>query len=114
MPGYPRMRDIGGQRLASGDGAMSSSTEHTSSWPELRTGPMITGAALIGGGSLILLAGLAVAGSHLLLATRRWIQRMEVPPREQARIKWSLARSAATAGTAAWRNGASARQGPRT
>ena len=74
---------------------MSSSTEHNSSWPELRIGPMITGAALVGGGSLIVLAGLAVAGSHLLLATRRWIRQMEVPPSEQARIKWSQARSAA-------------------
>jgi hypothetical protein len=90
---------------------MSSSTEYNSSWPELRTGPLIAGAALIGGGSLIVLAGLAVAGSHLLLATRRWVQQMDVPPSEQARIKWSQARSAAAAGAAAWQNGASARQG---
>jgi hypothetical protein len=92
---------------------MSTSTEQDSSWPELRTGPIITGAALIGGGSLIVLAGLAVAGSHLLLATRRWVQQMDVPPREQARIKWSQARSAAAAGAAAWQNGAS-RPGART
>ena len=110
MPGYLRMSHIGEQRLASGDGAMSSSTEHNSSWPELRIGPMITGAALVGGGSLIVLAGLAVAGSHLLLATRRLIRQMEVPPSEQARIKWSQARSAAVAGASAWRNGASARE----
>ena len=90
---------------------MSSSTEQNSSWPELRTGPLIAGAALIGGGSLIVLAGLAVAGSHLLLATRRWVQQMDVPPSEQARIKWSQAKSAAAAGAAAWQNGASARQG---
>ena len=93
---------------------MSSSTEQNSSWPELRTGPLIAGAALIGGGSLIVLAGLAVAGSHLLLATRRWIQEMDVPPSEQARIKWSQAKSAAVAGAAAWQNGASARQGTQT
>ena len=88
---------------------MSTSTENNSSWPELRTGPIITGAALVGAGALIALAGLAVGGTHLFAATRRWIQQMDVPPSEQARIKWAQAKSAA-AGTAAWHNGVSARQ----
>jgi hypothetical protein len=90
---------------------MSTSTQQDSNWPELRTGPIITGAALVGAGALIALAGLAVGGAHLFSATRRWIQEMEVPPSEQARIKWAQARSAAAAGTAAWHNGAPARQG---
>lgn len=90
---------------------MSTSTQQDRNWPELRTGPIITGAALVGAGALIALAGLAVGGAHLFSATRRWIQEMEVPPSEQARIKWAQARNAAAAGTAAWRNGASARQG---
>ena len=90
---------------------MATSTESTSSWPELRTGPIITCAALVGAGALIALAGLAVGGAHLFAATRRWIQEMEVPPSEQARIKWAQAKSAAAAGTAAWQNGAPARQG---
>ena len=93
---------------------MSTSTQQSSSWPELRTGPIITGAALVGAGALIALAGFAVGGSHLFSATRRWIREMEVPPSEQARIKWGQARSAAAAGTAAWQNGASARQGAGT
>ena len=87
---------------------MSTSTESNSSWPELRTGPIITGAALVGAGTLIALAGLAVGGTHLFAATRRWIQQMDVPPSEQARIKWAQARSAAAAGNAAWRNGVTA------
>ena len=74
---------------------MSTSTQQSSSWPELRTGPIVTGAALVGAGALIALAGLAVGGSHLFSATRRWIREMEVPPSEQARIKWAQARSAA-------------------
>jgi hypothetical protein len=90
---------------------MSTNTESSSSWPELRTGPIITGAALVGAGTLIALAGLAVGGAHLFAATRRWIREMEVPPSEQARIKWAQAKSAAAAGTAAWQNGTSARQG---
>ena len=94
---------------------MSTSTESSSSsWPELRTGPIVTGAALFGAGALIALAGLAVGGTHLFAATRRWIQEMEVPPSEQARIKWAQAKTAAAAGTAAWHNGASAPQGTRT
>jgi hypothetical protein len=90
---------------------MSTSTESNSSWPELRTGPIITGAVLVGAGTLIALVGLAVGGTHLFAATRRWIQQMEVPPSEQARIKWAQARSAAPVGNAAWHNGVSARQG---
>jgi hypothetical protein len=93
---------------------MSSSTEQSSSWPELRTGPMITSAALFGAGALIALAGLAVGGSHLFSATRRWIREMETPPSEQARIKWAQAKTAAAAGAAAWQNGVSAQQGADT
>ena len=93
---------------------MSSSTEQSNSWPELRTGPMITSAALFGAGALIALAGLAVGGSHLFSATRRWIREMETPPSEQARIKWAQAKTAAAAGAAAWQNGVSARQGADT
>ena len=93
---------------------MSTSTQQSSSWPELRTGPLVTGAALVGAGAMIALAGMAVGGSHLVSATRRWIREMEVPPREQARIKWAQAKTAATAGAAAWQNGVSARQGAET
>ncbi|MGI8445622.1 MAG: hypothetical protein ACR2MP_00205 [Streptosporangiaceae bacterium] len=93
---------------------MSTSTQRSSSWPEVRTGPIITGAALFGAGALIALAGLAVGGTHLFSATRQWIREMEVPPTEQARIKWAQAKTAAAAGTAAWQNGAPAREGTQT
>jgi hypothetical protein len=93
---------------------MSTSTQQSSSWPELRTGPLVTGAALVGAGALIVLAGMAVGGSHLVSATRRWIRDMEVPPREQARIKWAQAKTAAAAGAAAWQNGVSAHQSAET
>ena len=93
---------------------MSTSTEQSSSWPELRTGPLVTAAVLVGAGALVALAGMAVGGSHLVSATRRWIREMEVPPSEQARIKWAQAKTAAAAGAAAWQNGVSARQGAET
>jgi len=76
--------------------------------PEFKSSPLITGAALVGAGTMIALVGLAVGGSHLLAATRRWIQAMEVPPSEVAGLKWRQARTAAVAGSAAWRNGAPA------
>ena len=88
--------------------AMSANTQESSNFPEFRTGPLITSAALVGAGAMIALAGLAVGGSHLISATRRWVQAMEVPPSEVAKAKWAQARTAAVAGTAAWRNGVSA------
>jgi hypothetical protein len=89
---------------------MSISTHESSSSSYFRTGPLITGAALVGAGTLLALAGFAVGGSHLLSATRRWVREMEPPPSELAKLQWAKARTAAAAGTAAWQNSASARQ----
>ncbi len=83
----------------------SHSSQGSGNLPEFSTGPLITSAALVGAGTMVALVGLAVGGSHLLSATRRWIQAMEVPPGEVARLKWVQARTAAVAGTAAWRDG---------
>lgn len=88
---------------------MSASTDTSSSLPTFNSGLLITGGALVAAGVMIALAGLAVGSLHMVSATRRWIQEMEVPPSELAKIKWAQARSAAAAGTAAWQNGVSAR-----
>ena len=74
------------------------------SGPQFRAGPLITSASMVGAGTLIVLAGLAVGGGHLLSVIRQWVAEMEVPPRELARIKWNQARTAVAAGTAAWQN----------
>ena len=84
---------------------MAADAQQSKNLPDFRTGPLITGAALVGAGTMVALVGLAVGGSHLFSATRRWIQAMDVPPSEVARLKWAQARTAAAAGTAAWRNG---------
>jgi hypothetical protein len=42
-----------------------------SNGPRLRAAPLITSAAMIGAGTLVALAGLAIAGGHLVTATRR-------------------------------------------
>jgi len=75
------------------------------SGPQFSSGPLITSAALVGGGTVLVLAGLAVTGGHLLWATRQGVREMETPPSELARIKWNQARSAVSVGAAAWQNG---------
>ena len=76
-----------------------------STGPQFRSAPLITSAVLVGVGTFVIFAGLAVGGSHLLSATRRWVREMEVPPSELAKMKYAQARAAVTAGTAAWQNG---------
>ena len=73
--------------------------------PQLQSAPLITSAAMVGAGTLIALAGLAVGGGHLITATRRWVSEMEVPPSDLARLKWAQARAAYAAGSSAWQNG---------
>ena len=75
---------------------------------QLKAGPLMTSAALVGVGGVIVMAGVAVGSSHLTLAVRQWIRDMEVPPSEQARLKWAQARAAYTAGASAWQNGSQA------
>jgi hypothetical protein len=93
---------------------MTTSPRKSIGVPRLRSGPMITGSTLVAVGGLIALAGVAVGGWHVLSAIQQWVREMEVPPSELAKIKWSQAKSAAAAGTAAWQNGVPAGQGART
>jgi hypothetical protein len=73
--------------------------------PQFSAGPLMTSAALVGVGAVLVMAGLAVGGAHLTSATRRWVREMEVPPGELAKLKWAQAKAAAAAGAAAWQNG---------
>jgi len=82
-----------------------SNGENRRNGPEFRTAPLVTSAAMVGAGTLIALTGLAIGFQHLLSATRRWVNEMEVPPRELARLKWTQARAGMAAGTSAWQNG---------
>ena len=70
--------------------------------PQFRSAPLMTSAVLVGVGTFFIFTGLAVGGSHLLSATRRWVREMEVPPSELAKLKYAQARAAVAAGTTAW------------
>ena len=74
------------------------------SGPQFSGTHLITSAAMVGAGTLIALVGLAIGGTHLIAATRRWINEMEVPPSELANMKWTQAKAAVAAGTQAWQN----------
>ena len=77
--------------------------ETSNSLPQLRSGPLLAGAALFAAGGLIALAGIAIGSTHVVAASRRWIQAMEVPPTELAKLKLAQARVAALAAAEAWR-----------
>ena len=81
-----------------------SNGENRGSGPQYQAAPLLISAAMVGTGTVIVLAGLAVGGAHLLAATRRWVNEMEVPPSELARLKWSQARAAVSAGAQAWQD----------
>ena len=85
-----------------------SNGESRSSGPQFQTAPLIVSAAMVGVGTMIVLVGLAVGGGHLLSATRRWVNEMEVPPSELAKIKWTQAKAAVSAGAQAWQDGTQA------
>jgi hypothetical protein len=72
-------------------------------WPEMRSGPLIAGGVLFGIGAAFALAGLAVAGFHVISATRAWADELEIPPSQLARLRWEQAKSAAASGASTWR-----------
>ncbi|MGD0374454.1 MAG: hypothetical protein ABSB01_07730 [Streptosporangiaceae bacterium] len=76
-----------------------------SAGPQFSAGVLMTSAVLVGVGAVFAMAGLAVGGSHVVLATRRWVKQMDVPPSEVAKAKWAQAKAAAGAGATAWQGG---------
>ena len=64
---------------------------------------LATGAGLMAVGSMIGLAGMAVAGVAMVTATRRYVGRMETSPRDLMAVKLQQAREASLAGAQAWR-----------
>jgi hypothetical protein len=81
----------------------ATNTQSAGTWPELQSGPLITGAVLIGIGVAVAVAGMAVAGWHVAAATRTWARELEIPPGELAKLRWEQAKSSAAAGASHWR-----------
>ena len=83
---------------------MSTSDDSTNG-TQFQAGPLIISAVMVGAGALIAFAGLTVGATYVIAVTRRRIQEMEVPPSELARMKWTQAKAAVSAGASAWQNG---------
>ena len=81
----------------------ATNSQQTRAWPELQSGPLITGGILIGVGAVVALTGLAIAGGHVVAASRSWIRELEIPPGELAKLKWEQAKTAAASGVSTWR-----------
>jgi hypothetical protein len=82
---------------------IATNSQPTNTWPQLQSGPLITGGVLIGIGAVVGLVGLAIAGSHVVAATRTWIKELDTPPGEFANLKWEQAKTAAASGVSTWR-----------
>ena len=86
-------------------------SQQAGNWPQVRSGPLVVGGILIGVGAVVAMAGVAVAGTHLVAATRAWINELETPPSQLAKLKWEQARAAAVSGAGAWRDHPNAKVG---
>jgi hypothetical protein len=84
-----------------------SSGEKRNGGPQFRTATMIISAAMVGGGCIIALAGLALGSGHMAVATRRWVNEMDVPVSQLAKVKIGQARAAMSAGAQAWQKNGS-------
>lgn len=81
---------------------------------DLPRGLLIVAAFLIGLGSLLGFAGLAVTAAAVASAGRRWYRRADLTPAELARLKWEQAKAAAGAGSGAWRDTELSKYSPRS
>ena len=73
---------------------------------QVNQGLVMGGAVLIGLGGLLGFAGVMLLSSAVVSATRRWLQQLERPPRETAKLRLQQVRAATSAGAEAWRSGA--------
>jgi hypothetical protein len=70
---------------------------------------LVVGGVLIGTGGLLAFTGVLLLSSAVVSATRQWVNQLEQPPSELAKLKWRQARTATIAGAKAWRSEAPTR-----
>jgi len=86
-------------------------SQPTGNWPQVRSGPLVVGGILIGIGAVVAMAGAAVASAHVAAAIRAWINELETPPGQLARLKWEQAKAAAASGASTWQDHPNAKIG---
>ncbi|MCT9010666.1 hypothetical protein ACWGKW_23905 [Streptomyces sp. NPDC054766] len=70
-----------------------------------------TGAVLTAVGAVVAFSGMAIAAVAVFSAGRRMIRTMDVPPSQQAAMKWRQAKEASLAGVQAWQSASDAQNG---
>jgi hypothetical protein len=78
---------------------------------EIDTRLVTTGAVLTAAGAMVACAGMAIAAFAVFTAGRRMIRDMDVPPAQQAAMKWRQAKEASLAGMRAWQTASDAQDG---
>jgi hypothetical protein len=71
---------------------------------QVNRGLLIGGAVLVGVGSLLGAAGVALGTYAIVSASRQWTKQLETPPNELARRTLHQAKVAGSAAANAWRN----------
>jgi hypothetical protein len=78
---------------------------------EIDTRLIRVGAVLTAAGAAVACAGMGVAAFAVFSAGRRMIRDMDVPPSQQAAMKWQQAKEASRAGMQAWQSTSDAQNG---
>ncbi|GGW84375.1 MULTISPECIES: hypothetical protein [Streptomyces] len=69
---------------------------------EINTRLVTTGVVITAAGAVVAWVGMAIAAAAVAAAGRRLIREMDVPPSQQAAMKWRQAKEASRAGMQAW------------
>ncbi|MFC4498782.1 MULTISPECIES: hypothetical protein [Streptomyces] len=70
-----------------------------------------TGAVLTAAGAAVACVGMAIGAFAVFTAGRRMIRDMDVPPTQQAAVKWQQAKEASRAGVRAWQSASDVQNG---
>ncbi|MEU9266752.1 hypothetical protein AB0E04_15070 [Streptomyces sp. NPDC048251] len=78
---------------------------------EIDTRLVTTGAVLTAAGAAVACVGMAIGAFAVFTAGRRMIRDMDVPPAQQAAVKWQQAKEASRAGVRAWQSASDVHNG---
>jgi hypothetical protein len=81
-------------------------THSTKGGVQFESGPYLTGSVLVGVGGLIAFIGVLIGALHALSQGMHWLESLETPPSEMAKMRWTQAKAAGLAGAEAWKKNA--------